>query len=81
MQSCRQQQEPTEAIQVRLNAAPERRRNLRPSGRGGCQIITVLLIHVLMVDWWRSSHLSLAQLHSQLSGDYFYHVRTVLPED
>src|SRR5690606_13195128 len=30
-------QEPTEATQGRLNAAPERRRNLRPSGRGGCQ--------------------------------------------
>ncbi|GAA5084864.1 hypothetical protein GCM10023337_02960 [Paenalcaligenes hermetiae] len=30
-------QEPTEATQEWLNAAPERRRNLRPSGRGGCQ--------------------------------------------
>jgi hypothetical protein len=29
---------PTEATQGRLNAAPERRRNLRPSGRGGCQV-------------------------------------------
>ena len=37
MQQCRQQQEPTEATQVRLNAALERCRNLRPSGRGGCQ--------------------------------------------
>ncbi len=27
----------SEATQGRLNAAPERRRNLRPSGRGGCQ--------------------------------------------
>lgn len=32
-------QEPTEATQEWFNAAPERRRNLRPSGRGGCQII------------------------------------------
>jgi hypothetical protein len=37
MQEGRQQQEPTEATQERFNAAPERRRNLRPSGRGGCQ--------------------------------------------
>ena len=40
MQECRQQQEPTEATQGRLNAAPERRRNPRPSGRGGCQRLT-----------------------------------------
>jgi hypothetical protein len=26
---------------VRLNAAPERRRNLRPSARGGCQSVDV----------------------------------------
>ena len=37
MPQCRQQQEPTEATRGWLNAAPERRRNLRPSGRGGCQ--------------------------------------------
>ncbi|WP_244232650.1 TylF/MycF family methyltransferase, partial [Methylacidiphilum caldifontis] len=30
-------QEPTEATQERCHATPERRRNLRPSGRGGCQ--------------------------------------------
>jgi len=30
MQQGRQQQEPTEATQGRFNAAPERRRNLRP---------------------------------------------------
>src|SRR5690554_5770119 len=30
-------QEPTEATQEWLNAAHEHRRNLRPSGRGGCQ--------------------------------------------
>ena len=30
-------QEPTEATQGRLDATPERRRNLQPSGRGGCQ--------------------------------------------
>jgi putative transposase len=35
--AIRQQQEPTEATQGRLNAASERSRNLRPSGRGGCQ--------------------------------------------
>ena len=34
---CRQQQEPTEATQAWLNDAPKRRRNLRSSGRGGCQ--------------------------------------------
>ena len=28
----------TEATQGRLNAAPQRRRNPRPSGRGGCQL-------------------------------------------
>jgi len=33
----RRQQEPTEATQARFNAAPERRRNPRTSGRGGCQ--------------------------------------------
>jgi putative transposase len=37
VQLCRQQQEPTEATQGRFNAGPERRRNLRSSGRGGCQ--------------------------------------------
>ena len=37
VQQDRQQQEPTEAAQGRLNAAPERRRNPLPSGRGGCQ--------------------------------------------
>ena len=37
MQSCRQQQEPTEATQGRLNAALERRRNLPTLGGGGCQ--------------------------------------------
>ncbi|GBE09679.1 hypothetical protein BMS3Abin12_00229 [bacterium BMS3Abin12] len=30
-------QEPAEATRERLNAAPERRRNLRHSCRGGCQ--------------------------------------------
>ena len=30
-------QEPTEATPGRLHATPERRRNLRHSGRGGCQ--------------------------------------------
>ena len=34
---CRQQQEPAEATQERINAASERHRNFRPSGRGGCQ--------------------------------------------
>ncbi|CAI9085593.1 hypothetical protein A7K93_05245 [Candidatus Methylacidiphilum fumarolicum] len=37
MQSGRQQKGPTEATQKWLNAQPERRWNLRPSGRGGCQ--------------------------------------------
>ena len=37
MRQGRQQQEPAEASQGRLNAAPERCRSLRPSGRGGCQ--------------------------------------------
>jgi len=37
MQQGRQQQEPAEATRERFNAAPERRRNLRPLGRGGCQ--------------------------------------------
>ena len=32
-------QEPAEATQVRLNDAHERRRNLRPEGRGGCQVM------------------------------------------
>ena len=41
MQSCRQQQEPTEATQGWRNAAPERRRNPRPSGRGGCQEVVL----------------------------------------
>ncbi|PZP65125.1 MAG: cytosine methyltransferase, partial [Azospira oryzae] len=31
-------QEPAEATWERLHATPERRRNLRPSGRGGCQL-------------------------------------------
>src|SRR5690554_6500090 len=31
-------QKPTEATQGRLNATPERRRNLQPLGWGGCQI-------------------------------------------
>jgi len=37
MQSDRQQQDPTEAIQKLHNAASERRRNPAPSGVGGCQ--------------------------------------------
>jgi hypothetical protein len=34
----RQQQEPTEATQARLNAALEHRRNRRSLGRRGCQV-------------------------------------------
>ena len=37
MQEGRQQQEPTEATPGWRQATSERRRNPRPSGRGGCQ--------------------------------------------
>jgi hypothetical protein len=37
---ARSAQEPTEATQEQLNATPERRWNLRSSGRGGCQTPT-----------------------------------------
>ncbi|WP_208527712.1 hypothetical protein, partial [Methylacidiphilum caldifontis] len=37
-------QEPTEATQERCHATPERRRNLRPSGRGGCQFIKICFL-------------------------------------
>lgn len=38
----RSAKEPTEATQGRLTTAPERRRDLRPFGRGGCQLDAIL---------------------------------------